>query len=68
MCAEAIEEKLMKFYKKNVTVEVDELMPSYKLSRDLAVLYSDMSLSDVELEVEGKVLKAHKAILWSNFC
>jgi hypothetical protein len=66
MCAEVMEEELMKFYKKKVTVDVDEIMPTYKLSRDLAALYSDMSLSDVELEVEGKILKAHKNILWSN--
>jgi hypothetical protein len=40
--------------------------PDSELSRDYAALFSDMPLSDVELEIEGKVLKAHKAILWGN--
>jgi hypothetical protein len=38
-----------------------------ELSRDLTALFLNMPLSDVELEIEGKSLKAHKNILWSNF-
>ncbi len=42
----------------------DKAIPDSELSRDYAALFSSMPLSDVELEVEGNVLKAHKAILW----
>jgi hypothetical protein len=42
----------------------DKEIPDSELSRDYSALYSSMPLSDVELEVEGKVLKAHKNILW----
>jgi speckle-type POZ protein len=37
-----------------------------KLLCDFGYLYKDMVLSDVELEVGGKVLKAHKVILMSR--
>jgi hypothetical protein len=37
-----------------------------ELSRDLTALFLDMSFSDVVLEVEGKILNAHKNILWSK--
>ncbi len=40
--------------------------PKSELSRDFGYLYKDMVLSDVELEVGGKVLKAHKVILMSR--
>jgi hypothetical protein len=70
-CVELIDEKLKAHYinrensanKNNQKLD----MPDCDLSRDLAGLFSDMPLSDVELEVEGKILKAHKAILLGNF-
>ncbi len=37
-----------------------------KLARDFGYLYKDMVLSDVELEVDGRVLKAHKAVLMNG--
>ncbi len=37
------------------------------LTRDLAATFSDMPISDIELEVEGKILKAHKVIYGSNY-
>jgi hypothetical protein len=40
--------------------------PKISLLKDFETLYSNMAFSDVELEVEGKTLKAHKLILSSN--
>jgi hypothetical protein len=36
------------------------------LTRDFEYLYNGMYFSDLELEVEGKTIKAHKAILTSK--
>jgi hypothetical protein len=40
--------------------------PKSTLLKDFETLYSSMDFSDVDLEVEGKTLRAHKAILSSN--
>jgi hypothetical protein len=37
-----------------------------QLPQDMAALFLDMPFSDVKFEVQGKVLKAHKNILWSK--
>ncbi len=49
----------------DVPMELETLSHS-KLSQDFGYLYKDMVLSDVELEVEGQILKAHKLILMSR--
>jgi hypothetical protein len=41
-------------------------MSKNALSRDYEALFSGMICSDVELEVEGKTLKAHKLVLMSK--
>jgi hypothetical protein len=63
--AEQIDKKLKGFYNAGV-LTVTEIQTCLNYRCDLTDLYSDMLFSDVELEVEGKVLKAHKAILWGN--
>jgi hypothetical protein len=78
-CAEHINLKLMVHYKVQKVAAADKTKTSKdnlqtlsvkshdsELSRDFAATFSNMPLSDVELEVEGKILKAHKIILWSN--
>jgi hypothetical protein len=71
-CVYQIDEKLKDHYEVHeTTVEEDDdqsgLQPDLQTTRNLAHVFSDMPLSDVELEVEGKILKAHKIILWSKF-
>ncbi len=41
------------------------MAPKSTLLKDFETLYSSMAFSDVELEVEGKTLKAHRLILSS---
>ncbi len=43
-----------------------EVTVNSRLSTDLGYLFGDMILSDVELEVGGKVLKAHKVLLMTR--
>jgi hypothetical protein len=42
------------------------MAPKSTLLKDFETLYSRMAFSDVDLEVEGKTLRAHKLILSSN--
>jgi hypothetical protein len=52
--------------KKNEKI-VGMIVPESELSRDFATVFSEMPLSDIELEVDGKVLEAHKVILWGRY-
>jgi hypothetical protein len=61
-CAGKIDDELETHFKTiEYTNDCDfEMMPKNTLSRDYEELYSSMAFSDVELEVEGKTLRAHK--------
>ncbi len=65
-----IANKLKSHYKTNgsgsASAGDSEKEPKNSLSRDYETLYSSMICSDVELEVEGKTLKAHKLVLMSK--
>jgi hypothetical protein len=67
-CADKIADNLKGHYKSKESAGAgdSEKEPKNSLSRDFEALYSSMAFSDVELEVEGKTLRAHKAILSSN--
>jgi hypothetical protein len=54
------------FKVREIAVVDVKILSKSGLSQDLANLFSDMSLSDVELEIDGKTLKAHKNILISK--
>jgi hypothetical protein len=66
-CARNFTKNLIEHYKEEESAVGDsEKVAKSTLSRDYEALYSSMDFSDVELEVEGKTLRAHKAILSSN--
>jgi hypothetical protein len=67
-CAPKIAEKFVKLdnSKGSAATGDSEMTLNGTLSNDFETLYSNMDFSDVELEVEGKTLKAHKVILSSN--
>jgi hypothetical protein len=81
-CAEQIHKKLKDHYGITEIADDESLTESLKndfqtsrettfvsesdLSQNLGSVFSNMPFTDVELEVEGKVLKAHKIILWGN--
>jgi hypothetical protein len=70
-CVEQIDEELKVHYevreisasKNNQKMDLHDCV----LSKDYAGLFLEMPLNDVELEVRGKILRAHKAILWGKF-
>jgi hypothetical protein len=47
-------------------VDDTPILSQSDVGRDFAALFQDMPFSDVELEVDGKILKAHKCILTSK--
>ncbi len=66
-CAPKIAEKFVKLdNSKGSATAGDSEAPNGTLSNDFETLYSNMAFSDVELEVEGRTLRAHKVILSSN--
>ncbi len=67
-CAQKIANKLITHYKaKESVIDLDsEMKQNGTMSRDYEDLYSNMAFSDVDLEVEGKTLRAHKVILSST--
>jgi hypothetical protein len=67
-CVRKIAIKLEDHFKMNESKSAgdSEKDPKISLLKDFETLYSNMAFSDVELEVEGKTLKAHKLILSSN--
>jgi hypothetical protein len=73
LCVADIAEQMINHYKALASIVIiidgDSEMTQTQngtLSRDYEDLYSNMAFSDVELEVEGKTLKAHRLILSSN--
>jgi hypothetical protein len=60
--------KLVTYYKMQTSATAGDFEkdPKNALSRDFEALYSNMAFSDVDLEVEGKTLRAHKLILMSK--
>ncbi len=69
--ADQIDEKLKDHYKEEdkATESKENLqnLGECDLTRDMSAIFSEMPLSDIELEVEGKILEAHKIILWGNY-
>jgi hypothetical protein len=50
-------------YENNPRFKPDNNFTDIKLSQDFGRLYSEQLFTDLEIEVEGKILKVHKNIL-----
>ncbi len=66
-CVKSVASKLKIAYCNSGANLPNNTNSSCSLSRDFEYLHNSMHFSDLELEVEGKIMKAHKSILMSNF-
>lgn len=64
-----MESKLLQYFVNSTRLQTQSgplNPPMYKLNVDFQYLFADKSFADVELKIEDKILKAHKAILFSE--
>lgn len=68
-CIESMKEKLLQYYGNFERLDIPGGSlnpPMSKITQDFEYLFADMSFADVDLNVDGNVLKAHKVILSSK--
>jgi hypothetical protein len=65
-CAKHVDKRLV-YVTSDISHTERRSITGSDFSRDYAAVFSDMPLSDIQIEMEGKVLEAHKIVLWGKY-